>query len=71
MPPEVIERLMTMGSAVITRVTRDAEGRIRIIAVSDTHTFSIVMEGCAYQDARCDECGCDKSKVTLQVERIP
>lgn len=69
MPPEITEMLMTLNGAVVTRVTRN-EGRIRIIAVSDTHTFAILMDGCDYQDG-CDQCGCDKSKVSLKVERIP
>lgn len=69
MRPEVIEVLKTLPGAVVTRVTA-TDDRVRIIAVSDNHTFGIVVEGCEWADERCEKCSCDPDKVRLTVEAL-
>lgn len=69
MRDEVIERLENLPGAVVTRV--EATGsRVRIIAVSDGYTFAIVLEGCDWDDNRCEVCTCDPDKVNLIVEAL-
>ena len=69
MRTEVIEVLSTLPGAVVTKVTSE-EGRVRIIALSDTKTFAIVLEGCQWDDRRCEKCSCDPDAVRLIVEAL-
>jgi len=67
--PEVAETLKRMTGAVVTRVTSH-EGTVRIIAVSDTGAFAIVLTGCQWDDGRCESCSCDPDRVSLKVEAL-
>lgn len=69
MRPEVIEALDKLPGAVVTRVDAD-ESRVRIIAVSESYTFGILMEGCEWNDERCEACSCDPDRVRLTVEAL-
>lgn len=67
MRAEVIETLERMPGAVITRVEASKD-RVRLIAVSDTGTFAIVLTGgCG---GGCDSCSCQTDKVGLTVEAV-
>lgn len=70
MSPEIAELLESMTGAVITRSVA-ANGNARIVAVSDLYTFAIVLEGCNWDDERCENCTCDKERFALRVERVP
>ena len=70
MPPEVIEMLENLEGAVITR-SSVVEGKARIIAVTESHTYAIILSGCEWDDERCSRCSCDQSRVSLRVERTP
>lgn len=69
MRSEVVERLSLMPGAVVTRVDAD-ERRVRIIAVSESHTFAVVLGGCEWADERCESCSCDPDRVRLTVEAL-
>lgn len=69
MPTEVAEGLLEMEGAVITRVTA-SDGVTRLVAVSEKATFSLVIEGCGWDDERCERCSCDKTKMSVRVERV-
>lgn len=63
------DTLSLLPGAVVTRVT-STDNRVRIVAVSDTHAFAIVVEGCEWDDERCEACSCGPDRVRLKVEAL-
>lgn len=69
MRDEVVETLAKLPGAVVTRVDADKE-RVRIIAVNESYTFGILLEGCEWADERCEACSCDPDRVRITVEAL-